>query len=151
MARMPDVPLYGASLEGVQDWLPTFTITDTSQPNATAVEGMLTFTSRWVANRLGDLGRFSADLRALTEANARGLVELGAAALTDKAAHPAQAGRGHTSYGDELWAMFLAGIDEALEALGKQVDEAQGPPAAVPGDTPAAYFPVARFWRDSGF
>jgi hypothetical protein len=136
---------YGATVQGVRGHHPTLTLTESSQPSETDVEGYIEALSAWVDARVGPLTAATAAFDM-----AKSLVELGAAAWADWAAHPETVDKAESTYGDRLWAQFLRGLDELLEALGIATEGLPGPTAGRPG-VPEWSFPPPLIVRDAGF
>ncbi len=116
-------PTYGASVDGVRAFLPHRVIDAASAVSTVDVERFLSVVGQRVASAIdGPLGRLEAlgandptvaPLAAAFRTNARGLVELGAAAMTEDAGFPERSGIDATdsSYGAVLWDRFTTGLD----------------------------------------
>lgn len=132
--------LYGADRAGVQALLTNRRITDSSTPSLTDVDRYLAMVAGWVAGALRIAGVDAPDRDA-----AAGVILLGAAALTEDAAHPERAGEGDSSYGAVLWDRYQS----ELERL------ASGEPEAEASDDDnegaACSFPEPMFVRDEPF
>lgn len=144
-------PIYGTTVDDVRNLLPHRRIAADTRPTEAAVAGFIGVASSWIANRLGDTSHLTAAELADLQANARGLAAMGAAGLTELAANPELAGPADTSYGTWLWQQFLAGIDEALEAVNKPTDPGAGGGETPLADVPAIMAPDPMFYRDTGF
>jgi hypothetical protein len=141
--------LYGATIQGVQDLIPTFTITRQTEPNLATVGRWLDESSSIVALSLGDLTRVPTASLDLVTVGAASLVHLRTAALTDMAAHPEHAAsRDESSYGQQLMARF----DAELATLGSVVEELVSGSAELGGIArPGVSFPQPTFTLDQQF
>jgi hypothetical protein len=98
---------YGATVPGVQSYIPHRVITETSTPSTVQVQQFLANVASQVSLTIGDLDRLTGTFLADVISNAQMCVLLGAAAWTEDSAFPEQTDRqDSSSWGAVLWARF---------------------------------------------
>ena len=131
--------LFGASLQGVLNKLPTFKAAQAAGAtiDSDSIEDNLETASSWVIARVGSEGAVPALLTDM----ARTVVEIGAAALTASSTIPED--DDGTKFAENLWKRFEKGRDEL--AIGVE-REGGAPP---PGEMPESLFPPPQLtqWR----
>ena len=120
---------YGASFGGVQALLPGRRITDKTPTTPSDVRGFLATIGHQVAarirGRLGELEVLAGAAEGLHfRQAARGLVQLGAAAMVEDAGFPERAGvdATDTSYGAVLWARYREGLDGLVASIDGEIE-----------------------------
>lgn len=139
---------YGTTTADVQPHLPHFVIGEATKPSAGDVAGFIATISNWVGSRTrGAIADDDLD----TLGWAKGIVALGAAAMTEDARFPERAGLATTEYGAVLWDRFRTALDELLEGLGLDTEPGGGGTIDVTPDSPSFAFPLPLFVRNQGF
>lgn len=147
---------YTGSLPGVRALLPHRTIDAESKPSQDDVSRYLATVRGMVAGRIGpadllpDLYGDGATMgrRAELIASAGGVIDLGAAAMTEDASFPERADPTASSrYGAVLWERFRQALDELAVAAGGSTEDG----IVVVGGAAAAGIPAASFPAPAGF
>lgn len=119
---------YDATVDSVRGLIPHRRITDASKPSTEEVEGFLAAIAQEVALVVEELEARGYSATSVTRARtfAKGLVALGAAAMTEDAAHPERTGRAGSSYGEVLWERYTGRLTSFVDLLNFDEDEGEG-------------------------
>lgn len=144
--------LYGADVAGVKAIVPHLELGDDSIPTEAQAVGFLELVSTWVDAALGPLTLVDPERVDRVLAGAKGVVELGASALAEDAAHPESAGPTTSSYGTRLWERYDKALEGLLDSVGRGREGGDaGAGEGVTVGVPAVYTPPPMFRRRRGF
>lgn len=124
---------YGASIPGVQAFIPEQLISETSSPSVAQVNYFIDNIASEVGLRIGNYTTTITDvgLQGRVTAFARYVVNLGAAATAFDASYPSLSSPNASSYGNVLWSRYEAVLSELIQLVDN----------ATPGTDPGADIP----------
>lgn len=133
-----DEHLFGATLAGVKAKLPHLSITYATQPTKIQVEGYIDDIATHVAFRIGAYSSVITDTDLVNRITgmAKYVVELGAAATAQDAAHPSHVGPNESAYGGTLWSRYEKALQELVDVVNNAtpgIDPGAGDPGGTSG------------------